>query len=226
VARHLRTVKAAAPVKAEFEKNAAEGRFQQRWFDVNIVPWCAALSRVFNRADPLNILEIGSWEGRSALFLATYFPHAQLTAVDTWAGSEEHLSSATADLSDLSDLEARFDHNLSLFSARVSKRKGMSSFVLPQLLGEEHRYDLIYVDGSHFADDVLSDAVAAWQMLSEGGVMIFDDFLWAAFPRRRANPVWAVSQFLSYRSGEYRILGAYYQLILQKTVLHDDHVSA
>lgn len=103
------------------------------------MPWCAALSRVFNRAEPLNILEIGSWEGRSALFLATYFPYARLTAVDTWAGSDEHLVSTTANLD---DLEARFDHNLSALADRVSKRKGMSALVLPQLLSEGRQYDL------------------------------------------------------------------------------------
>lgn len=221
VSRHLRAVKVAAPVQVEFEENAANGQFHERWFDVNIVPWCAALSRVFNRADPLNILEIGSWEGRSALFLATYFPRARLTAVDTWAGSDEHLCSTA----NLSDLEARFDHNLSAFAYRVSKHKGMSALVLPELLSAGRQYDLIYVDGSHLADDVLNDAVTAWRMLPQGGVIIFDDFLWAAYRRRRANPAWAISNFLSYRSGEYRVLGAYYQLILQKTAAHVDHVS-
>jgi len=186
------------------------------------VPWCAALSRVFTRTDPLNILEIGAWEGRSTLFLATYFPHAQLTAIDTWAGNAEYEYTTTADLH---DLEARFDHNLSRFAGRVTKRKGMSSFVLPQLLSEDRRYDLIYVDGSHFADDVLTDAIAAWRILPQGGVLIFDDFLWTNYPRRRANPGWAISQFLSYHSGEYRILGAYYQIIVQKAVAYADHVS-
>lgn len=214
VARHLRAVKSAAPVQAEFEKNAADGQFAERWFDVNIIPWHAALSRVFNRTDPLDILEIGSWEGRSTLFLATYFPHAQITAVDTWAGNAEYEYTTTGNLS---DLEARFDHNLSPAVGRVTKHKGLSSFVLPQLVSDGRRFDLIYVDGSHFADDVLSDALAAWRMLPEGGVVIFDDFLWNGYPRRRANPVWAIGQFLKYHAGEYRILGAYYQIIVQKT---------
>lgn len=218
VARHVRAIKSAAPIQAEFEKNAADGQFEERWFDVHVVPWHAALSRVFNRDDALNILEIGSWEGRSTLFIATYFPNATITAVDTWEGSDEHLANVAAERG----IEGRFDHNLAFAAGRLTKCRGMSSSVLPELLANRCRYDLIYVDGSHYAPDVLSDALAAWQMLRQGGVVIFDDFLWKHYPRRRANPGWAISQFLRFHAGEYRILGAYYQLIVQKTVEHPD----
>ncbi|WP_232075288.1 class I SAM-dependent methyltransferase [Mycobacterium seoulense] len=219
--RHLRTVTSAAAIRAEYEKAAADGQFAEHWFDVNIIPWCAALTRVFARTDPLDVLEVGSWEGRSTLFLATYFPHARLTAVDTWEGSHESISATT----DVQGLEARFDHNLSACAARVTKRKGMSSTVLPQLLAEGRRYDLIYVDGSHYAPDVLVDAVLAWRLLNQGGVMIFDDFLWRFYSRKHANPDWGISHFLKFHAREYRVLGAYYQLILQKTVAHTDQVA-
>ncbi|WP_231989137.1 class I SAM-dependent methyltransferase [Mycobacterium sp. 852002-51613_SCH5001154] len=220
--RHLRTYRRTADVRADYEKYAAEGQFKEHWFDVNIVPWCAALGRVFDRSDDISILEIGSWEGRSALFLLTYFRNATLTAVDTWAASEEYAYTATANLS---DLEARFDHNLSACTGRLTKRKGMSLDVLPRLVEEGQLYDLIYVDGSHLADDVLVDAVLTWRLLKPGGVVIFDDFLWEAYPRARANPRHAIVSFLHYHSREYRILGAYYQIILQKTAGFDDHVA-
>ncbi|WP_231614236.1 class I SAM-dependent methyltransferase [Mycobacterium nebraskense] len=220
--RHLRTYKSTANVRAEYEKYAAEGQFKEHWFDINIVPWCAALRRAFDRSDDISILEIGSWEGRSALFLLTYFPNAKLTAVDTWAGSEESPYTATTDLS---DLEARFDHNLSAFSGRLAKRKGKSIDVVPKLIEEARLFDLIYVDGSHFADDVLVDAVLTWRLLKQGGVVIFDDFLWDTYSRARANPRQAIISFLHYHSGEYKILGGYYQMILQKTAAFTDHVT-
>ena len=40
-------------------------------------------------------------------------------------------------------------------------------------------FDLVYIDGSHQAPDVLTDAVLAFQLLKVGGVMIFDDYLWS-----------------------------------------------
>ncbi len=220
MARHV------AEVTGEFEARAAQGEFKELFFDgydINRVLWCAIFSRVFDRADPVDILEIGSWEGRSTLFFLTYFTEGRLTAVDTWGGGDEHQHDATRAIR---DLEARFDANLVPYRARLTKRKGSSMHVLPQLLDEEQKYDVIYVDGSHFADDVLTDGITAWRMLNKGGIMIFDDLLWPGYPRARANPAWAISQFLKYHKKEYEILSAYTQLILRKKTSFEDRVSA
>jgi predicted O-methyltransferase YrrM len=210
------TAKHVAEVGAAFEAHAAQGEFKELWFDfadLNLVHWCVTFSRIFSRADPVRILEIGSWEGRSTLFFLTYFTQGQLTAVDTWSGSEEYPYNATPDLR---DLEARFDKNLAPCATRLTKRKGSSIDVLPQLLDEQQKFDVIYLDGSHFADDVLTDAITAWRILKQGGVLIFDDLLWGFYQRARANPAWAIKLFLKYHEREYRILSAYTQIILQK----------
>lgn len=229
--RHYRLVKLGVPsgatkhvakVRAEFEANAEQGQFKEKWFDANIVPWCVTFSKIFNRAAPVRILEVGSWEGRSTLFLLTYFTQGQLIAVDTWAGMDEYQYSATRDLR---DLESRFDANVAPFAPRLTKRKGSSLHVLPQLLDEQQKFDVIYVDGSHFADDVLADGIAAWRLLKQGGVLIFDDFLSSHYPRWRANPAWAINLLLKYHAGEYNVLSAYYQIILRKKTTFTDHVT-
>ncbi len=33
---------------------------------------------------------------------------------------------------------------------------------------------IIYIDGSHCPPDVLTDAVMAWKLLTDGGIMILD----------------------------------------------------
>ncbi|OBB63379.1 hypothetical protein A5758_23315 [Mycobacterium sp. 852014-50255_SCH5639931] len=217
-----RTAKHATEVREAFEEQAAKGQFQERWFDMNILPWSVTFPKVFNRFDRVRILEIGSWEGRSTLFLLTYFTQGELTAVDTWAGSDEWHYNAT---SDLRDLEARFDHNVSSGAARVTKRKGSSLSVLPQLIDEQQEFDVIYVDGSHFADDAIVDALNSWRLLKQGGMMIFDDVMWPAYPRARANTAWAIHQFLKYHAREYKILHAQYQIILQKKTGFDDRIA-
>jgi predicted O-methyltransferase YrrM len=211
--------KDAAEVRAEFDERAVQGQFKELWFDMNIAPWCDTFSKIYRRTDPVRILEIGSWEGRSSLFLLTYFKQGQLTAVDTWAGSDQYEYNAT---SDLRELEARFDHNVSSGADRLTKRKGSSLTVLPQLIDEQQKFDVIYVDGSHFADDALTDAINSWRLLNQGGVMILDDVMWPCFPRARANTAWAVTQFLKYHVGEYKVLHAQYQIILQKKVAFVD----
>ena len=209
--------KHVAEVRAAFEAHAAQGQFKEIWFDPNIVPWCLTFSRIFNRADPVRILEIGSWEGRSALFLLTYFTQGHLTAVDTWAGSDDYQYKSGP-----LDLETRFDGNLAQYAARLTKRKGKSLHVLPQLLDEQQKFDVVYLDGYHFADDVLTDGITAWRLLKQGGLLIFDDFLWTKYARARANPGWAINLFLKYHEGEYNILTAYYQIILQKEITFTD----
>lgn len=201
-------------IRAEFEMNADRGQFAELFFDVydiNPVLWCDTFSRIFNRTDPVGILEIGSWEGRSTLFLLTFFTQGHLTAVDTWAGGDEHHR-------DLTDLESRFDTNLSPYVTRLTKRKGSSLQVLPQLLHEDQTFDVIYVDGSHFADDVLTDGVNAWRLLKPGGILIFDDLLWGGYPRARDNPVWAIKLFLKFFRDEYTILNTYSQIIVRKNI--------
>ncbi|ASQ87045.1 class I SAM-dependent methyltransferase [Mycobacterium intracellulare] len=206
--------KQVAEVHAEFENRATQGQFKERWFDGNIVSWTANFMRAFNRNESIRILEIGSWEGRSTLFLLTYFTEAHLTAVDTWAGSDEHQGTAATELRTLED---RFDQNLASCATRLTKRKGSSRHVLPQLLDEDQKFDLIYVDGSHFADDVLTDGIIAWRLLQPSGLMIFDDLTWNYYPRKRDNPAWAIDLFLRFHAGQYRILSVTTcQLTMQK----------
>jgi predicted O-methyltransferase YrrM len=214
--------KHVAEVRDEFETRAAQGQFKERWFDMNLVPWCVTFSKVLSRTDPLRILEIGSWEGRSTLFFLTYFKQAQLTAVDTWEGSDEWHYMAT---SNLQDLEARFDHNVGLSGQQVTKRKGSSLYVLPNLLEEKQKFDLIYVDGSHLADDAITDAINAWRLLEQGGIVIFDDVMWPAYRRTHANTAWAINSFLKHYAGEYKVLHAQYQLILQKKTAFEDQTA-
>ena len=40
-------------------------------------------------------------------------------------------------------------------------------------------FDFIYIDGSHQAPDVLYDALLSFRLLRVGGIMVFDDYLWA-----------------------------------------------
>jgi predicted O-methyltransferase YrrM len=50
-----------------------------------------------------------------------------------------------------------------------------SALVLPQLVRDGEKFDLIYIDGSHFFEEILIDAYYCIRLLNEGGVMLFDD---------------------------------------------------
>jgi hypothetical protein len=157
---------------ARFRSEVIEhGAFSEDWFTVHIPEWARILAPFEGRE--ANVLELGSYEGLSACFVLWRMRDARITCIDTFAGIEGYAPYGI----DASGLERRFDENVALVDeSRVRKLVGTTHALLPQLVAEEQRYDVIYVDASHTALDVLADIALAWQLLAQGGVMIFDDY--------------------------------------------------
>jgi predicted O-methyltransferase YrrM len=134
---------------------------------------------------PKKILEIGVYEGASICFLiqklGNDFP-LEVCLIDTWKGGIEHKHSI-----DMKKVENVFKQNIQIVCEGVSNKvkldvmKSKSDIALSKLLagGKSEHYDFIYIDGSHFASDVLVDAVLAFKLLKVGGFMVFDDYLWS-----------------------------------------------
>jgi SAM-dependent methyltransferase len=187
------------------------GHFTTRYFDDHAAQWMRVFAQEDLKEQRLDILEIGAWEGRATLFLLQYFQNARVTAVDTWAGSDEHAGDER-----VGHIETLFDANVSAFDKRVRKFKGPSRQFFAQA-GPEEQFDLIYVDGSHFVDDVVCDAVESFRRLKPNGLIIFDDYLWCWYPNIRHNPAFAINWLLRLRQDECQILSvSRAQLILKK----------
>jgi len=166
------------------------------------------------------ILEIGSFEGRSTVWLAKNMldDGGTISCIDTWAGGEEHKVLGM----NMSIVEARFDHNIAVLkeehpNTTVYKIKGRSANELANL-AKWSKFDLIYVDGGHEARDCLSDAVMAWELLENGGVMILDDYGWQDRPVGPLHPKPAIDAFINFYYKERKVLFMNYQVALQKTV--------
>jgi predicted O-methyltransferase YrrM len=136
--------------------------------------------KILPQLGPKRILEIGSYEGRSACFLIEKLSGPlEIHCVDTWEGGAEHKRI------DMSFVKRRFDSNTQATIANsknevnLKTHVGSSDTILSQMQVEYKDYfDFIYIDGSHVAADVLCDAVLAFRLLRSGGVMCFDDYLW------------------------------------------------
>jgi predicted O-methyltransferase YrrM len=182
--------------------------FTSDWCSGNFTLW----RRVFSplRRKPLRIIEIGSWEGRSAIFFANFFERATITCIDTFGGGSDHKAEQA------SRIEERFDRNLAAFGNRVEKIKGLSRQALDGLVAQQRRYDLAYIDGSHERDDVMADSLGVWSMLNPGGSIIWDDYRWGRNipPEHRPQP--AIDKFLREREDEYRLLSKGYQIIIER----------
>lgn len=152
------------------------------WFEPHRAEW----DTVMARHKPRTLLEIGSYEGASACYLIDTLARdaaIELHCVDTWEGSPEHMMDGSPPMS---LVEERFQRNTALairsavHPVDLVVHKGESGIVLPEFIAAkmQERFDLIYIDGSHRAPDVLFDAVVAYKLLKPGGLMILDDYLW------------------------------------------------
>src|SRR5262245_1820862 len=132
------------------------------WLAAHVPTWDGLIEKY----RPSRILEIGCYEGRATSYLiescSRHKPIA-ITCTDTWTGN----TSNEYERHHMAAVEARFDGNVSaakelaINSVMVTKTRGASTKVLAEMVGRatHTEFDLIYVDGSHKAKDVLADAV-------------------------------------------------------------------
>jgi predicted O-methyltransferase YrrM len=182
-------------------------QFSKDMFDDRIPVWSRVLADFKGRPE-LAYLEVGVFEGKSVVWMLENIltdPSARVTAVDIFPG----------------ELLATFKKNMELAgrSESVTAIEGMSNVELRKLPLDS--YDIIYIDGSHTADDVLADAVLAWGLLKTDGVMIFDDFLWVGRGQGRLlppelRPALGVAAFVAAYRNEIEILENGYQVILRR----------
>lgn len=148
---------------------------------------------------PRAILEMGSWEGRSAIaWLDACRQHhltTELVCVDTWLGSAEHWlddfpnsewSKGRLRLeNDSPHVYDTFCHTLrrnayheSVVAMRMTNR--VATDVLVRL---GYSFDLVYVDGAHDFRSVVSDLLDALTLTGTKGAVIGDDWGWPSVSR-------------------------------------------
>lgn len=204
-------------VSQQLFREFADGlQLDNDWFTANIPTWLMAFRKSdYDKKNELNCMEIGSWQGLSAVFTLYYFERAKLTCVDTWEGADEHKSGAASTSDILSKVEETFEGNLSKYKDRLTKYKGTSYQYFNDNFKKD-RFDLIYIDGSHHSDDVLVDAIKAFEMLKVDGLLIFDDYFWKHYTRTIDNPCGAINAFIRLKSHQLEVVCFDYQLIIRK----------
>ncbi len=154
-------------------------------------------------------LEIGSFEGNSAIFVAKNFSNCNIFCVDNWNGTEEYGNLK------FSTVESNFDRNMLEFN-NYKKFKLLSDDFFKS---NYQNFDVIYIDGYHKGSQVLKDFINSWKILNNGGVIIFDDYIWKFFDKIEDNPCYSINEYLRKIKKNTKILKvSNSQLFIQKKI--------
>lgn len=161
---------------------------------------------------PCQILEIGSYEGRSACwFLHNLMdnPDSTLFCIDPWSGTAG------------SDRLRLFDQNVMLTGRSNQSNRIRAKFMEVQHRFNNNQFDLIYVDGDHCAPAVMGNAAVGWEKLKVGGLMLFDDYLLPADKLHESQigklpPGPAIDAFINLWGTSVEVIHQDWQLLVKK----------
>lgn len=170
------------------------------WLGSEVVHWFGPLAPWIEK--PCSVLEIGSYEGRSAIAFLEYLPLCRLTTVDIFIDP---------------DVEARFDRNMAPYGGRATKIKGRAIPVMEKMLDERVQFDAIYLDTGKNRAASFANSAIAWPLLRTGGVLIWDDLLWGPERPDDSRPGPGIRLFAGMFAGCLDILHDGKQLIVRKT---------
>lgn len=177
-----------------------EGFFGSNFFEKWITNWERHLAHLVGKPNVLGI-EIGTLHGDCAVFCA-----------ERIANGENSLHCCI----DINETEF-LKNNIAPYK-NIQFIQGRSYDVLrnPHIFLPETA-DYIYVDGSHLAMDVLTDAVLAWPLLKDNGILIFDDYGWGAHTTdEKQKPKLGIDAFLMGYTGHVELIEAGWQVFLRK----------
>src|SRR5215471_8327345 len=170
-------------------------------------------------------LEIGNFEGGSACWLMDNILTNQesiLVCVDPYefvvtdSDSEKEVA-AFPKREELLEARARFDHNTKPYRNKIYQFV-VSSDDFFKRWKHEFKFDLIIVDGSHAAVQVLKDLLHSWDWLKKNGMLLADDYGWTGDCGWESDgPKRAIDAFMAIVPAvDYKVLHKGFIVILEK----------
>tara|TARA_R110000787_G_scaffold36714_3_gene93541 strand:- start:15000 stop:15611 length:612 start_codon:yes stop_codon:yes gene_type:complete len=192
--------------------------FTHDWFTGHAKPMFEALTQHVPQKGPINVLEIGAFEGRATCWMLDNWisdrKESHISVVEPFTGAADHEGMEI----DWKAVKSRFMKNTDAEdNALIVQLMEMTSDkALPLLRSWGETYDFVYIDGSHRARDVMHDAVLAWGMMDKGAILLFDDYLWGDRSQPLETPKPAIDAFCLLYGDELEIVATGYQLAVRK----------
>lgn len=153
--------------------------------------------------DISTVVEIGVWEGQSTIWILENMAILSMHCIDTFEGGEDHKANSVFKKI-IPDIEDRFRDNINIFIENypdykniINIYKGKSEDVMYDLMKHVKSWaDLVYIDGSHQAKDVMMDLIHSYKILRKGGLIVCDDYNWGVGDTYYQNlPKYAIDAF-------------------------------
>jgi predicted O-methyltransferase YrrM len=190
------------------DKDDVEYKFSNDWHSRHVPNWLRFLA--YLRGKPLSYLEVGSFEGQSAVWmLKSVLTHegSSATLIDSFEKDDGFLDV---------ELEQTFARNMLTWMSKITVLRTRSLSALTRLYCNSRVFDVIYVDGSHRATHVLEDLCLSWNMLTPGGLLIADDYQWNGNPAPYGKPELAIDCFCKTYEPEVEVLHRGVQVFIRK----------
>jgi len=167
-----------APRRAALEHDAIKG-----WFNEIDRRCFTALLHSQRDSPPGDLVELGAFQGKSAVVIGDYLREGERFVVVDLFGDRESFSDSTQDLANQREnlhsypgLTRRlFEENyLSVHDRLPVVVQGFSSEVVEHVEPGTARF--IHIDASHLYAAVMTDCRSAKSLLRPGGVVAFDDY--------------------------------------------------
>ena len=183
-------------LKRLHQKYLETKRTSTDYFSINAYYWDLIISKNFKE---FSYLEIGSWEGNSASYILKNFKTKKVFCVDVWDTNND---------SPKEEERSRFKNfifNLKEFKERFSFFKGTSDEFFKN---NDQKFDVIYVDGWHEANQVYKDIDNSWNCLNVNGIIICDDYFYGDIKNNLVNnlPANAINKFLFENKNKLKVI--------------------
>lgn len=197
--------------------------FTVDWFSGNEPVWRALLAPALAGRPSIRALEVGTYEGRSALWMLENLltgRGSKLVCLDDFSevAPQTLRRAATKSRHDRNENPVRRACMDNLAADMAAKRvmviEGRAEDTL-RALPVSAEFDLVYIDADKSSRGVLEHAVLAWPLLKPRGFMVFDDYT-NSREHDTSCPRPGIDAFLDNYAHELKVRHAGWQVIAQK----------
>jgi predicted O-methyltransferase YrrM len=167
------------------------------YFSINTYYWDSIINKNFKE---FSYLEIGSFEGNSALYILKNFKTKKVVCVDIWDKYDDSFKDQNLKMFE------DFKSNLDEFTKKFSFFKSTSDEYFAN--NDSNKFDIIYIDGWHESAQVYKDINNSWNSLNINGLIICDDYFYGDIRLNNDSnlPANAINKFLFEKKNKIKVI--------------------